>query len=521
VAAKRLVEGGVFNRFYPADVAADLAPSISGYEALPRQLVRLIADLAEVDDASSVYCPWEFNGQMIGANLWSKAKVHAESILPFPLPALVSLFREHQTSIIVTDPLTEPSAVINGRLETFEATIAFPPMGIKLDADISGRDLYDRFPIPKATATGLMVQHIAAQTEGLAAILLPNSFLFGPGTDKDVREHFLHKRRVQAVVALPPGILPFGNIPTAILLLNTKQSCNVVRFVDATQSYFRQTISKGRPELCNETDIVDYCLWNEQIYEVELGRVKPLDETLAMSVPIDDVLENDASLQVNRFVMPSERRRVQQLLEAAPSTALEDLAEFVTALPHKDRDGEFNGIEVFEVGAADLPQAGYIKAPARVVSIQLPKRRSGDAKDVFLRPCDVVLIIKGSAGKIGIVPEDAPAPGPGGWIAGQSAVVLRARDLRSDLRALALMLRSRIGQQLLASIQSGASIPMISLAALRRLAVPALPEAMAREAVQVLEREAYLQQQIDDLLREQSQLADSLWDNLLTGVEPT
>jgi hypothetical protein len=33
--------------------------------------------------------------------------------------------------------------------------------------------------------------------------------------------------------------------------------------------------------------------------------------------------------------------------------------------------------------------------------------------DRFLRPYDIVLIIKGSVGKVGIVPSDVPEPGPG------------------------------------------------------------------------------------------------------------
>jgi type I restriction enzyme M protein len=49
--------------------------------------------------------------------------------------------------------------------------------------------------------------------------------------------------------------------------------------------------------------------------------------------------------------------------------------------------------------------------------------------DQFLRPYDIVLIIKGSVGKVGIVTTDVPEPQvPGGWVAGQSAIVLRAKQ---------------------------------------------------------------------------------------------
>ena len=52
--------------------------------------------------------------------------------------------------------------------------------------------------------------------------------------------------------------------------------------------------------------------------------------------------------------------------------------------------------------------------------------------DQFLRPDVIVLIIKGSVGKVGIVPTDVPESDPGGWVAGQSAIVLRANADHSE-----------------------------------------------------------------------------------------
>jgi type I restriction enzyme M protein len=520
-AAERLVEGGVFDRYFPADVASDLLPWTPGYLPAPSALVRLLADLVMADEAQSIYCPWEYSGQFVAAAMWSKARLHAESVLSFPLPALMSLFRKGETTLSATNALLFPSAVKGGRLEKFEAILSFPPIGVKTEGDVATRDLYDRFAVPKATATGLMLQHIVAQSEGLAAVIVPNSFLFGPGNDKEVRDHLLRKRQVQAVIALPGGILSSANVSTnisvAILLLNTRHPSESVRFIDATQPHFVKTMPKGRVELASESEIIEYSTWTEEIGVIFQGRLGQLDASLVAVVSAEDVLANDALLQVDRYVMPPDRRRLQALLDAAASVPLEELVEFVSPLPNKDRDGDFEGIKVGEVGAADLPPAGYIQSPSRSVSIQLPKKsRSGDARGVFLRPFDVVLITKGSVGKIGVVPDHVPPPGAGGWIAGQSAVVLRARDGTNDLRALALMLRSRIGQELMASIQSGATIPMMSLSALRRLSVPAFPPVLAQKAIDVIEREASLQREIDELLIEQSELSESLWDNLLT-----
>ena len=514
--AKGLVDAGVFERFQVADVVADLVPWLPGYQVLSPQLVRLVSDLAITKKIESVYCPWEYSGQFVGSVLWAEpSHVHVESRLAFPLPALISLFyTKGSIEVEVADPLRAPSAVAAGKLHKFAATIACPPMGARVDVDIAERDLYGRFPVPKATATGLMVQHIAAQTHGSAAIVVPNSFLFGSGTDREVREYLLMKKYVQAAIALPGGLLSDTHIPVAILVLNTKHPCKAINFVDATQEHFRKVLSKGQSELINDADIVEFCRLDSDVSDSDMHT--RLGEELAVSVPVESVLANEAQLQVNRYVMSTERHRFQKSLEAQPMVELGSIASVIAPLANKDRNVEApEGIAVFEVGAADLPPTGYIQKPSKELQIRLLKTtRGGSAGDIFLRPYDVVLITKGSSGKVGVVPHNIPESGPGGWIAGQSAVVLRANKPDTDLRALALLLRSERGQELLASITSGSSIRMIPLSALKNLAVPALSQEFAARAVHVLDHQVEVQQRIDSLKQEQTTQAESLWADL-------
>jgi type I restriction enzyme M protein len=132
--------------------------------------------------------------------------------------------------------------------------------------------------------------------------------------------------------------------------------------------------------------------------------------------------------------------------------------------------------------------------------------------DQFLLPGDIVLTIRGSTGKVGIVPDHVPKPGTGGWVAGSSATVLRAKSVASvDPKALFLLLRSSLGQDLLKTITSGSTIPMVTLRDLLRLEVPVLPMASARRAADVLDAEDALQRQIDDLTRQQFAIAGNDW----------
>lgn len=514
VAAKQLADSGIFERFSPADIAANLMQSSSESFTVSSEVVKLMVDLTVGKNTSSVYCPWESSGQFVGALLNEHVSLYVETPLSTPIPALLSLFRKARTEMVLNSPLRSPSAIKGGHLEKFDVALSIPPLNMPVTDDVAMNDLYGRFPVKKATSNGLNVQHIVAQTEGKAAIIVSNSFLFGPGRDKEVREYLLKTGWVEAVIALPPGIFNTMNLPSALLLLNTQAKHPTVGFVDAAQNYFKQTIGKGKVTLTNTDSILDFCkgLSGTQISAPSSA----LDNSLAAVITVEEILGNEASLQVDRYVIPSEQRAMQATIGAMETKALEDLVTVLNPISNKDRGlDSAEGIEVYEVGAADLPSAGYIRTPGKSVRVNLSSRRSGDSADVFLRPYDLVIIVKGSTGKIGIVPEKVPPAGKGGWIAGQSAVVLRASNASLDLRGLGLWLRSKIGQQLLDSIKSGATIPMISIATLRRLQVIAMIPLWTELAIAVLEEEDDLQYQIENLQDQQASIAEDLWAELL------
>lgn len=511
-AAKRLAEGGIFERFSAADVAIAPLQSSADLFTVPGEVAHLMVRLISNDVLRSVYCPWESSGQFVGSMLDCDARLYVEAPYQTPMPALFSLFRDSPTDIVLTDPLRSPSAVKGGHLEKFDAALSVPPWNMSANEDVALADLYGRFPIQKATGNGLHVQHIVAQTEGKAAVIVPNSFLFGPGRDREVREYLLGEGWIKAVIALPAGLFNSTSIPSTLLLLDTQKSSRDVNFVDATQPYFTKALTKGRMTLANTDAILEFCIGSS----AEPPLVGELDGTLAARIDAGAILGNDASLQVDRYVIANEQRAMRAALSRMHTVEMGDIVNVLNPIPNKDRGVDSpTAFEVYEVGAVDLPSFGYIRTPERKIHVKLSTRRSGNSDDVFLRPYDLVLVVKGSTGKIGIVPDNVPPPGPGGWIAGQSAVVLRATNLDVDLRGLGLWLRSKLGQQLLDSIKSGASIPMVSIATLRRLNVIALIPAWTQLAIEVLEREDELQYQIENLKDQQASIAEQLWNELL------
>lgn len=386
--------------------------------------------------------------------------------------------------------------------------------------DVVMQDIYSRFPVVKASVTGLMVQHIAAQTRGIAAIVVPNGFLFSSGKDRDVREYLLKKGWVEAVIALPNGIFQSSGLGTSMLVLNTQAHHRRVGFVDASLPHFRVSMGKGRVSLQNTGLVVEFCRQLRVESDIQAAAGRQEEGPYTQAVSLEAILDNDATLDVGRYVIPEQQREAQARMETLPTATLEEVVRILIPIPNRDRGvNATEGVEALEVGAADLPSAGYIRSPEKSVSVRLATKRSGDAMDIFLRPRDVLLVVKGTVGKIGIVPDNVPPPGDGGWIAGQSFVVLRGAKPGVDLRGLGLWLRSKMGQQVLDGIKTGATIPMMSISTLRKLKVFALNAPLTEAAVEILEQEEELQWQIESLQDKQAGIAEDFWKELLAQLQ--
>lgn len=521
---KYLVDGGVFERFASVDVAGDLlGDAFEGFD-VPVELARLMKDLAIDESTQSAYLPWENSGRLVGVLMdHSSLRVHAEVHAGSQIAALLALFRDAPTTVASSDPLRAPAAVHGGHLERFDATLSIPPIGMTSGVDdVVMQDIYSRFPAAKASTMGLMVQHMAAQTDGIAVIVVPNSFLFSSGKDRDVRDYLLKQGWVEAVIAMPNGVFQSSGLGTSMLVLNKLACHRRVGFVDASLPHFHAPVGKGRVVLQNTDFIQDFCLSLRGEADTKAPAQRQETGSYAEMVGADEIFANDATLDVGRYVIPKQQREAQARLETLPTATLEDVVRILIPVSNRDRGVDVaEGVEVLEVGAADLPSTGYIHTPEKSVRVRLATKRSGNPMDIFLRPRDLLLVVKGTAGKVGIVPDNVPPPGEGGWIAGQSFVVLRGERPEVDLRGLGLWLRSKMGQQVLEGIKTGATIPMMSISTLRKLKVFALNASLADAAVDILERENELQMQIEGLQAEQAEIAEDFWTELLAELQQT
>ena len=464
-------------------------------------LPSLLAALADAQPGDLVYLPWDETGQLGAVFAALGADVVAEVPSPPVIATLISMLHRKQWRIEQVNPITDRGT--RERPEPpYDIAAAIPPLGQRIDMQWLDRAVPGRFPERTSSGTVLAVRQLLAVTRARIVIAVPNSLLFSSGAENSLREDLLRRGLLRAVVALPGGLLSGTSLALTVMVIDQSGGIDAVRFVNADTQRFKKVVSRTRSTLTDPRDLASLCLSTTEDPDV-------------VSVSVQDLLKNGAQLQVNRYVLPQAIARAQAVLASAKTAKLEELVEFLRAPPITGEADTASDSEVaddmskvvYEIGPSDLPKFGYVTTPGRRVLVG-----TGRVEDQALRRGDIVLVVKGSVGKVGIVSAHVEADQAGLWIASQSAIVLRVRDRsRIDPRALFMQLRSPLGQQLLKGIVSGATIPLIQLKELRKLLVIAPELPMQQRAATALEAEADLERQITELREKQAFQTVSLW----------
>lgn len=482
----------------PWDAQSLTATMSSGFgkwfAGLPSEVTSLITALTRVEPSMTVYIPFEHSFQLTASIQEKGATTFSETKMAWPLPWLINLLSDTSANICVGDSLERPGFLEDGRLTQFDISLGFPPFGVKYDSQLTERDLFGRFPEQTGSIAVLAVRHILARTKERAVIAVPNGLLFSPGAERSLREDLLTKRQIEAVIGLPAALLPNTALSFSLLVLNRKTTSDQILFVDGAQESLFKKDGKGRAVLSG---------WEQIAAAVLSGH----EESFARIVTVDDVIKNDAQLQVTRYCKRSEDEAVEALLAKYPNRML---AELVTVLRPLSTSGDEGTVPVMEVGPADFPEFGYAHIPGREIRITVAALAKGQRQ--FLRPLDIAITIKGSVGKVAIFPPEIAAGESAGWVAGQSCLVLRVDDKAIiDPRVLFSFLKSEIGQAQLRQIVSGASVPLIQLRELEKIRIP-IPERIEQaRTIETFEKIVEIERSVASSRDEQHKLSNAIW----------
>lgn len=308
---------------------ADATKQKAGEFYTPRSVVRLMVDILDPKEGETIYdpaCgtggmllaavahvrerggdPRTFFGRLYGQerNL-TTAAVARMNLLLHGIEDFVVERGDTLRAPVFTDPST-------GGLGTFDVVIANPPFSL----EAWGREVWESDPWGRAFA-GLptdsngdfawlqhMVKSMAPRT-GRMAVVLPQGALFRGGIEGQIRQHFLQRDLIEAVIGLAPNLFYGTGLAACVLLLRQSKAPKrrgKVLIADAS-SLFRKGRAQNFMEPAHAAEILR---WVQEFVEVE-DRIRV--------VGLDEIESEGWTLNISRYVLPAAGADIPSLPEA-------------------------------------------------------------------------------------------------------------------------------------------------------------------------------------------------------------
>lgn len=245
---------------------ADSAGKKGGEFYTPNEVVKLLVNILEPEEATSIYDPTcGSGGMLIEANNYVKARYGSSSKLSFAgqesngttwsLCKMNMLFHDiYDADILQGDTLQDPQHTAErGELKRFDMVIANPPFSEDYSDIKNFRDRFNFWLPKKNKADFMFVQHMISvlKDNGRMAVVMPHGVLFRGSEEKNMREWLVNRGYLEAVVGLPPGLFYGTGIPASVLVINKKDAStrNEVLFINADREYKEgKNQNKLRPE---------------------------------------------------------------------------------------------------------------------------------------------------------------------------------------------------------------------------------------------------------------------------------
>jgi type I restriction enzyme M protein len=489
--AMRLEEQGQLREWNADDVLYWSSDRKLAHSAYDPSLATFLVSLATSDSPAQVYLPWENSGQLAARCSRKNIDCWTESSAPVAAELVLAQLNGARADVHRNDPVLMPTLTEQGQLKRFPVSLSILEHGRRYDPKDVEHDPHERFPEKTQSSMVLNLRHLLAQTSGKIIAVVPNSALFNAGAERLLRADLLQKRMIHSVIALPGGLFAGSPAAASVLILDTVTPSDTIRFVKVTDEFTASAPNK-RTELVRLPEL--------------LRTVRDRDNNaMAVKMAVNDIPRDECNLEVSRYLLDHQTHKLDVLLATQPTTKLLDHFDIVRARQYATTA---QGVPVKEIQAADLPDYGHVQGASKdsLFDLSTPK-----ALSYFVERDDVLICMKGAVGKVGLV-KSAPGSGAGGWVAGQSLAILRARSPgKYDPGALMVYLRSPMGQAQLSRLVVGSSTPTLQGSALKVMEIPALNIVQQGMASEALEEEAAVQWEIDRLRQKQSRIAAALW----------
>lgn len=468
------------------------------YSYLSGEIATFSLTLLGINKGESVYCPLDSSFRMaVGASRITDS-VFCEVRNRSPLASILAELNGNSIQVRFGDPIIEPSWIEDGKLQQFD----YGAMSTTFNQTYkeSFDDLFDRFPERTTNGEVLQIRHLLSQVRKRAVVLVSNSVLFKTSqAERDFKAAMIKTGWLSTVVSLPPGILGGTNCPVSILVFDKMSPQEGVLVVDAGDQHFHEKAKRisfgvGKVVLRNAEDLLAIVSTRDE---------GPSSKVLSFS----ELQSNDFNLMAERYLPSTDAMIVSEAMASSETLPLDEVAELIRPQSVRGPEDE-EGERYFEIGVADFQDDGYVrKDPEK--EIKVPEKLWSQARQCKLRAGDILLAIKGSVGKVGLVPADIPPT----WVPGQSLMIVRVRREIADPVIVFRFLRSPIAQAYIRSRSSGSSIRMIQMRDIRTLPVLMIEAGEVQRIKAVHDEVVSLRAEIEKLRQRVEKLEEGMFED--------
>lgn len=379
----------------------------------------------------------------------------------------------------VANPVLSPSYVTDGKLQTFAKGFLAGVWRTKVEPkEIDD----DRFVVMGNNYQHYLTQHLFAQVSDLALVCMPqNTLTANVRADVAFREWLIDQKHLAAVVSLPNAITNNG-INYSLMIFDLKNDYETVRFISLKDSDF---VEKNQL-----TDI-------DNLVAVIHGD----DFENAVNVDHRQIIEKNFALDPERYVLNHDSLKALAFLDKYKTVKLGNIADIIRPYPISKKDeGEER---ILEIQSGDLPSYGYITHASKRSLVNERAVKGVQASQV--QAGDIIMTIRGTTGKVGLVSQalldgvDLP------MVAGQTGVIIRPDPDKINPIALYMQLHSAFAQSRLALLSVGSAIAGLSIKDLKEFKIAWLSGNDEQKLIENFEQQCQINAEI---LQKQQLLAD-------------
>jgi type I restriction enzyme M protein len=235
----------------------------------PREVGILMARLLDAEEGDEVYDPaCGSGGLLVKAQLRLREKTQGDVKRPlrlygqeinaftYAMAKMDAFIYDMDADIRVGDTIRNPRFVEGGKLRTFDKVTANPMWNQNFPPEVFETDQFNRFlfgiPPSNSTADWGWIQHMFAslKEKGKLVVVIDTGVVsrgsgnVGSNKEKDIREKFVDKDCVEAVILLPENMFYNTTAPGNIIVISKeKKHRGEILLINASKE-----LAKGRPK---------------------------------------------------------------------------------------------------------------------------------------------------------------------------------------------------------------------------------------------------------------------------------